>query len=390
MAKDTGNGKKDSGKTAYDASGPLYVRILKVGLERLSGAGGKALAGNTNVQTVVDAFKAQIDKLGGPGAGDAFFDSEAFKVIMAGGIQLPGTFMRPTLARILRVDEALADEIVQEGVDKAILSFLDETGRAVKGKNPGEQKAIIEKNAGELADKVQANVRASNRESVKLVWYDPETGLAHKPQCKLLKDRDGVVRKDDAGNDLTLLAAKARGGRMTSECECVGILIDPAGTLDEALMRLDDDDRRGFDAYLASQPDVRGEILKKGSVAKDITTAKLRLVLKTPDPVMKRERLMLLVRADGPKPKKSPVEKLTDYAERGVDLLMDDRKRAEFRRDAKSAGEARRDVNRVLDRQINRTIFGDLWNWAQDAYHDVADRLKRRSVDNQKADDTQG
>ena len=382
------NNKKDSGKTTnYDASGPLYVRILKVGLERLSGAGGKALAGNAQVQTAVDAIKAQIDKLGGPGAGDTFFDSEAFKVIMAGGIQLPGTFLRPTLARILRVDEALADEIVQEGVDKAILSFLDETGRTVAGKKPAEQKAIIEKNANELVDKIQSDVRASNREGLKLVWYDPESGLAHKPHCEVLKNRDGIIRKDDAGNDLTLLAAKARGGRMTSECECVGILIDPAGTLDEALMRLDDDDRRAFDAYLASQADVRGDILKKGSVAKDITTAKLRLVLKTPDPLMKRERLLLLVRADGPKPKKSPVEKLTDYAERGVDLLMDDGKRAQFRRDSKAAAEARRDVNRVLDRQIHRTIFGDIMGWFEDRYHDFMDRLKKPAGDSVGSED---
>lgn len=342
MAKDNSNKKSDDKdkdkKKGLDAAGPLYVRIMKVGLERLAGGAGKALAGNAYVQTALDAIKAQIDKVGGAGTGDAFFDSEAFKILMASGIQLPGTFLRPTLARLLRVDETIADDIVQEGVDHTILSFLDETGRAVKGKNPGEQNAIIDRHANELKDKVTSLVRANNREGLKPVWYDSNTGLAHKPKCHTLdSDDERIIRKDDAGNDFTLLAAKSLGGHMTTECACVGLLTDPGGTLDEALMRLDADDRRAFDAYVASLPDIRKEFLKKGSSSKDVTVAKIRLVLKTTDPAMKKERLLLLVGMDGAKPTKTPFEKVTDYARQATDVLTDDTKREKLNKDTKSA-----------------------------------------------------
>jgi hypothetical protein len=368
MARDKDKDEKKQKTTTYDASGPLYIRVLKVGFERLASAGGKQLAGNSYVQNAVDYVKEQVDKVGGAGSADAFFDSEAFKILAAGGIQLPGTFLRPTLARLLRVDESLADEIVQEGVDKAILSFLDETGRAAKGKNPAEQKAIIESGATKLETTLRAGLMAANREGLRHVGFDPMTGLAHMPECKALKDRDGksmdrVLRKDDAGNDFTLLAARKLGGRMTSECDCVGNFADPAGTLDEALMRLDGDQRRAFDALLVTHADVRGEILKKGSLAKDITATKIWLILKTDDAVMRKERLMLLVRAEGPKPKKSPVEKLTDYAERGIALLTDDEARKKFVRDSEVAADSHRNVNRILSRSLRRTILGDLWSW---------------------------
>jgi len=350
------NRQQDSGssRSTLDGAGPLHVRILKVGLERLAAAGARGLAGSDGVQKAVDFLKSQIDKVGGTGMGDALFDSEAFKVIAAGGIQLPGFFFRPVLAQMLRIDEDLADEIVQEGVDKAILAFLDETGKAAKGKTPAEQNAIIRASAASLPDKVQQLLRAANTEGLKPVCYDPDTGLAHKQACEVVKNRSGIVRKDDAGNDLTLLAAKKLGGRMTSECVCAGLLMDPAGTLDEALMRLDGDERRAFDAYLASQFDVRIDILKKGSVARDITTAKILLVLKTTDPRMKRERLLLLVRADGPKAAKSPLERATDYAQKGLDVLTDSVKRDDFNESTKAGAAGYRKVNSVLDRLIGK------------------------------------
>ncbi|MCE9586445.1 hypothetical protein K8R04_03970 [Candidatus Uhrbacteria bacterium] len=346
------SGDKDK-KKGLDASGPLHVRIAKVFLERLAGAGGKAVAGNSYVQAAIDAIKAPIDKAIGAGSADAIFGSELFKAGAAGAIQLPGTFLRPMLARLLRVDESIADDIVQEGVDHAILSFLDETGSAAKGKNPAEQKVIIDTNADKLVEKVTSLARANNREGLKPVWYDSVSGLAHKPKCDVIKgDDDHIIRKDDAGNDFTLLAAISLGGRMTTECACVGILTDPAGTLDAALMRLDDDRRREFDAYLASMSDIRDELLSKGSLAKDVTVAKIRLVLKTEDPAMKKKRLLLLVRMDGSKPVKSPLERATDYVQHGLDVLTDKGKRAKLNMDAKAATAGHRTVRRALGRLI--------------------------------------
>ena len=331
---------KSKEHSTHGSSGPIHLRIVKVGLERLASAGGKFAASDPHIQAAIDAFKAPIDKIIGTGSADAFFGSEAIKILMASGIQLPGTFLRPVLARMLRIDESLANEIVQEGVDKAILSFLDETGRAARDKNPAEQKAIIDKNASDMVDKVQAMLRLNNSEGIKPVWFDPESKLAHKPGCAMFKNDKGkpndcIIYKDDAGNDLTLLAAKKLGGHMTCECRCVGNFSDPPGTLDEALMRLDHDERRALDAYIASMLDIRSEFLKKGSSAKDVNAAKLRLVLKTADPAMKRERLLLLVRMDGVKSAKSPLEMISDTASRGIETLNSGHKRAAFREETR-------------------------------------------------------
>lgn len=278
------------------ASSNPVVRVVKALIERYSSDLGKAAVSTEVVQAGVQQFKASFDGIFGQGTASAALNSKLVEAGVVGVVNLP--WFPRFLANLIGVDPDLADDIVQEGVDSLLRSSIEEMAKLpMANKSDDEVRKILAPHMSNLKQVIMAQLEKNNRAGLEKVWFDPETSLAHKVGCKTVGSKTGLLK------DVNLIATeKLHGGRMTAECACVEFDGDKAGSLDTVLARMSPHMRNRVLEYIATFPE-HTKILTAGNKRRDITVAKLKLVLEIGNAALKKTQFFqILGYEEGKKP----------------------------------------------------------------------------------------
>lgn len=333
--------KNQGGSRSLDAASDNdAIRVLKVWVERKASKLGTAIAKTEFVTNAMSFIQAKVDGLAGQGSFQALLSSDIADAAVAGLIQAPKIFSS-LAAATLGINPDLGNEILQEGADKFIVQILEDTSNLLKGKNEDQKKRIIADQATVLDLSLAEFLRKKNSTGLEKVWFDQDLGLAHKAGC------DKVERKPNLVKDIIMIDVRKRGGKMTTECSCVGFTRDPGGPLDEVLARMSSDERDAILAYILTLKDP-SKIMMSGNKRSDITVAKLGLVLKMTDPGLKRTQLF---HALGYEEEKKPTlsEVGHTFQARAVEMVTDKSAGERFIAHAEATTRYHRDVRTAIN-----------------------------------------
>lgn len=337
---------KGQGPSLDAASANPVVRVIKALVERYAADLGRAVVSYDTVQAGVQLIKSKLNTIFGEGVADAALNSKLVEAGVAGVIQLP--WLPRFFAKLIGLDPDLVDDIAQEGVDSMIKTAIEEMAKLpMTGKSDQDVNALLKPSLINLESKLTELLQKNNRAGLEKVWFDPSTGLAHKPECKVVGAKTNVIK------NINLMAVeKTHKGSMTLECACVGFANDPAGPLDSVLARLSPHRRKLVLDYIGSYGKDAPKLLLAGNKRRDITAAKLLLVLEIDSPQLKKTQFFhVLGYEEGKKPGAAEImKKVADKAATEAAAVLDDPK---ARRRFTLLTQAGTNTNRRMSRLIN-------------------------------------
>jgi hypothetical protein len=330
--------KKDQSSGNLDAaSSNIWVRGTKLLLERLGKKAGERLGASEMAERLFTKVEGVV------GSQDLarILEGAAFAV----PVLLQDTIFARLIQRGFRLNPDLARELSNEGLDSLLESFFDKV-RTARGKNGKDQNRALMDAAREFEEEAKNLIVAKHPELLEDVLHVLATNRAHKPGCTLVREGGGVVKRN-------LYEVMQLDGEMTRECTCVGASTDPPGSFQHAYRRLGLIERGRMDELLAGPfKDIRKQVLAHMGELRKVSAEDLRTVLETENAELQRERFIALLGLTIEKPK-SPIDRVTDYAQKGLDTVLSDDKRKAFNKDASRAAAGQRTVNRALDTLID-------------------------------------
>src|SRR5688572_1161033 len=317
------SGDKGSSSGLDASSGNIWVRSMKLLLERLGKKAGEKLGSTGYAQTLYNKVEAHV----GSKDLNRLLEGAAF----IGPVLLQDTIFARLIQRGFKLNPDLARELSNEGLDSLLESFFDKV-RTANSKGGKDQNVAIMNATREFEDEALAWLKAKHPELFEDTLHVLATNRAHKPTCTLVREGSGSVKR-------TLYEVQQLGGDMTHECVCVGANTDPAGSFQQAYRRLGLFERDLFDKMLMGPlADIRKLVLAHTGETRKVSTEDLRTVLYTSEE-LRKERLIAMLGIILEK-SKSPLEMLSDTAKRGIETLSDKSKRSSFRTGARNSTSA--------------------------------------------------
>lgn len=331
-------GKRDNGSLDA-ASGNIWVRAVKLLLERLGRKAGERLGATEAAQSLL----GKVEQVVGQNDLNKLLEGAALVV----PIFLQDTLFARLIQRAFRLHPDLARELSNEGFDSLLESFFDKVKNA-RGAGDKQDRALMSA-AREFESEAETLLKAKHPELFEEVLHLLATNRAHKTACSLVREDRGAIKR-------TLYEVRQLGGEMTQECSCVGATVDPAGSFQQAYRRLGPIEKDRVDALLITEfNDLRKQALTHTGETRKVSPEDLRTVLETDDQELRKERFIALLGLTIQKSEpKSPIARVTDYAVKGLEVLTDSEKRGSFNNEARVGAAGQRTINRALSRILGK------------------------------------